>query len=341
MDGVMREKLSSARLLTGLKAAGEATRLRLLALLAGGELNVKDLTRVLGQSQPRISRHLKLLIDAGLIERFREGSWVYFRLSEGGPQAELARMIIEATDAEDPVLERDRSRAELVKRERAEAAQAYFRTHAGEWDRIRSLHLAEEQVEAEMLEAMGRGPFDLLVDMGTGTGRTLELFAGLARRGVGYDLNRDMLAYARGKLERSGHSHCQVRQGNLLSLALEDGVADGVVLHQVLHFLDDPAPALTEAARILAPGGRLVIVDFSPHALEFLRDDFAHRRLGIEPAQMARWAEAAGLKIVEHRELRPDAVNGPDKLTVSLWVATGTQPANEPTIRAEALEAAN
>lgn len=337
----MREKLSTAQLLAGLKAAGEATRLRLLALLAGGELNVKDLTRILGQSQPRISRHLKLLIEAGLIERFREGSWVYFRLSESGAQAGLSRMIVEAVDTGDPVLERDRARADLVKRERAEAAQAYFRAHAGEWDRIRSLHLAEDQVEAAMLEAMGEGPFGLLVDLGTGTGRILNLFAGLARRGIGYDLNRDMLAYARGKLERSGHAHCQVRQGSLLSLSLEDNVADAVVLHQVLHFLDDPAPALVEAARILAPGGRLLIVDFSPHALEFLREDFAHRRLGIEPAQMVRWAEAAGLKIIEHRELRPGAVNGPDKLTVSLWVAAGPQPAKKQTIRAKALEAAD
>ncbi len=315
-------KLSTAQLLASLKAAGESTRLRLLALLAAGELNVKDLTRILGQSQPRISRHLKLLTEAGLIERFREGSWVYFRLSDGGARAGFAARIVGSLDAGDRVLERDRARAEAVKRERAEAAQAYFRDHAAEWDRIRTLHLAEDQVEAAMLDVLGQEPFGLLVDLGTGTGRILELFADRFERGVGIDLNRDMLAYARAKLERAGHAHCQVRQGDLFSLVLEDGVADGVILHQVLHFLDDPARALDEAARILAPGGRLLIVDFAPHGLEFLRDDFAHRRLGIESAQIGQWLADAGLVLTGHTALQPDVTAGSEKLTVSLWVAT-------------------
>jgi ubiquinone/menaquinone biosynthesis C-methylase UbiE len=332
----MRERLSTPQLLAGLKAAGEATRLRLLALLACGELNVKDLTRILGQSQPRISRHLKLMTEAGLIERFREGSWVYFRLRDGGAGAALARAIVEAIDAGDAVLEQDRARAELVKRERSEAAQAYFRAHAGEWDTIRALHLAEEQVEAAMLEAMGPGPFGLLVDLGTGTGRILELFADRIRRGIGIDINRDMLAYARTKLEHAGLTHCHVRQGDLFSLGLDDGVADAVVLHQVLHYLDDPGPALAEAARILAPGGRALIVDFAPHALEFLREQHAHRRLGIEPAQIERWANAAGLEVAHHREMTPEARDEPDKLTVSLWLADKKQLAGRRGARAEA-----
>ena len=174
----MNQTLTAAQLLAGLKAAGESTRLRLLALFAGGELNVKDLTRILGQSQPRISRHLKLLTEAGLVERFREGSWVYFRLGEGDGPAGLVHTLVGALDWNDPVLARDRARADDVKRERAEAAQAYFKGHAGEWDAIRALHVAEPQVEAAMLEALGDGPFDLLADLGTGTGRILELFGG-------------------------------------------------------------------------------------------------------------------------------------------------------------------
>ena len=317
----MYEKLSTSELLASLKAAGESTRLRLLALLAGGELNVKDLTRILGQSQPRISRHLKLLAQAGLIERFREGSWVYFRLSDSDARAGFAQRLVNALDRNDSVLERDRARAETVKRERAEAAQAYFREHAAEWDKIRSLHLAESQVEAAMLKILGKEPFGLLVDLGTGTGRILELFANRIERGIGIDLNRDMLAYARDKLEQAGHAHCQVRQGDLFNLVLEDGVADGVVLHQVLHFLDDPARALGEAARILAPGGRLLIVDFAPHELEYLRDDFAHSRLGIEATQMDQWLADAGLDRAEYLALKPDRKSGSEKLTVSVWVA--------------------
>ncbi len=174
--------LSRAQALAALRAAGEATRLRILALLAGGELNVKDLTQILGQSQPRISRHLKLMAEAGLIKRFREGSWVFFRLADSGAEAVLAGAIVESLDQTDLTLARDRARASAVQKARAEAAQAYFKTHAGEWDRIRALHVAEKDVEAAMDEALGEGPFNLLVDLGTGTGRILELFGARASR---------------------------------------------------------------------------------------------------------------------------------------------------------------
>src|SRR5262245_31484522 len=174
--------LSRAHALGGLRAAGEATRLRILALLARGELNVKDLTQILGQSQPRISRHLKLMAEAGLITRFREGSWVFFRLPDAGSEAALASAIVASLDAADPVFARDRARASAVKKVREDAAQSYFKEHAGEWDKIRALHVAEKEVEAAVDEALGPGPFTLLVDLGTGTGRMLELFAARATR---------------------------------------------------------------------------------------------------------------------------------------------------------------
>ena len=329
----MAEQMSTVQLLSGLKAAGESTRLRLLALLAGGELNVKDLTRILGQSQPRISRHLKLLTEAGLIERFREGSWVFFRLASGGGSGKLARAIVSSLDASDPDLERDRARAEAVMRERAETAQAYFKEHASEWDVIRSLHVAEDDVEQAMLDTLGAGPFDYFVDLGTGTGRMLELFASRSKRAVGVDINRDMLAYARTKLEAANLSHCQVRQGDLFSLSFADGEVDAVVLHQVLHFLDDPASALSEAARILGPGGKLLVVDFAPHELEFLREAHAHRRLGLEPGQVADWISSSGLKLAARRDMDPQVGKAGDKLTVSLWLA---EKAGKPAARTRA-----
>lgn len=338
----MSRKMTSAQLLSGLKAAGESTRLRLLALLAAGELNVKDLTRILGQSQPRISRHLKLLTEAGLIERFREGSWVFFRLAGGGAPARLARAIVNSLDAADRDLERDRARAEGVMRERAAAAQAYFKEHAAEWDVIRALHVAEDEVESAMLAELGPGPFECLVDLGTGTGRILQLFAARAKRGVGVDLNRDMLAYARAKLEAAQLDHCQVRHGDLYSLNFADGEADAVVLHQVLHFLDDPGSALREAGRILKPGGKLLVADFAPHELEFLRETHAHRRLGLEPGQVARWIAASGLKLAAHRDMKPGIGSGEGKLTVSLWLAEKVDFARPPGRRqkGESLEAA-
>jgi ArsR family transcriptional regulator len=310
--------LSADQALAALRGAGEATRLRILALLAGAELNVKDLTQILAQSQPRISRHLKLMAEAGLITRFREGSWVFFRAADSGPEGTLARAIVGSLDPADLTLARDRARAQAVQKARAEAAQSYFKAHAAEWDSIRTLHVAESQVEAAMDEALGEGPFESLVDLGTGTGRILELFGPRAKKVLGFDLNHDMLAYARMKLERAGLSQAQVRHGDLYNVPLPDESADAVVLHQVLHFLDDPASAVAEAARVLAPGGRLLVVDFAPHELEFLREQSAHRRLGFGRDQLGRMLEGAGLKLERFRELSPGPAEG--KLIVSLWL---------------------
>jgi ubiquinone/menaquinone biosynthesis C-methylase UbiE/DNA-binding transcriptional ArsR family regulator len=310
--------LSADQALAALRGAGEATRLRILALLACAELNVKDLTQILAQSQPRISRHLKLMAEAGLITRFREGSWVFFRAADSGPEGTLARAIVGSLDPADLTLARDRARAEAVQKARAEAAQSYFKAHAAEWDSIRTLHVAESQVEAAMDEALGEGPFERLVDLGTGTGRILELFGPRAKKVLGFDLNHDMLAYARMKLERAGLSQAQVRHGDLYNVPLPDEAADAVVLHQVLHFLDDPASAVAEAARVLAPGGKLLVVDFAPHELEFLREQSAHRRLGFGRDQLGRMLEGAGLKLERFRELSPGAAEG--KLIVSLWL---------------------
>ena len=304
-----------------LKAMAEPTRLRVLVLLASGELSVKDLTGILGQSQPRISRHLKLLAEAGLVERAPEGSWVYFRLAEGGEGGSLARLVLEAVDRGDAVLVRDRRRAEALREEREKAAQAYFQAHAGEWDQIRALHVAEAEVEAAVSEALGPGPFDLLLDLGTGTGRMLELFAGRCRRAVGIDLSAAMLAYARAKLERAGLTQAQVRQGDIYDLPLPDQSADAVVMHQVLHFLRDPQGAVREAARVLSLGGRLLIVDFAPHELEFLREQYAHERLGFGGAQIAQWLADNGLELLERRDLATAGGADPAKLTVSVWLA--------------------
>jgi ArsR family transcriptional regulator len=321
MPSIIRSVLGLHAAVGVLKAVAEPTRLRLLALLARGELNVKDLTRVLNQSQPRISRHLRLLAEAGLVERAPEGSWVYFRLAEEGLGRDAAGQVLQLLDRSDPVLERDARRADGIQVERQEAAQAYFRAHAGEWDRIRSLHVAEAEVEAAVSAALGPGPFDFLVDLGTGTGRILELFGQRFRRGLGLDLNPAMLAYARAKLARAGLAHAQVRQANIYDLPLADRCADAVVMHLVLHFLSDPQRAVREAARVLAPGGRLLIVDFAPHELEFLREAFAHERLGFASALIGQWLAEFELELLETRDLAPGPAAREDKLTVSLWLA--------------------
>jgi ubiquinone/menaquinone biosynthesis C-methylase UbiE/DNA-binding transcriptional ArsR family regulator len=303
-----------------LKAAGEDTRLRVLALLAEAELTVSDLTQILRQSQPRISRHLKLMVEAGLIERFREGAWAFFRLSERGSAAELARALIARLDASDPTARRDRDRLGAVRAARAAAAQDYFRAHAAQWDRIRKLHVADAAVEAAIRDALAERPFRSLLDLGTGTGRILEMFGASIERGLGIDLSLDMLLLARARIERADLRHCSVRQGDIYDLAVPANSFDVVVIHQVLHFLDDGARAIREAARVLAPAGRLLVVDFEPHELEFLREEHAHRRLGFAPDTVAQWMTAAGLDVTMQRSLPPES-GSEGKIAVSLWLA--------------------
>jgi ubiquinone/menaquinone biosynthesis C-methylase UbiE len=307
-------------LLAGLRAAGEATRLRLLRLLSLGEFNVSEITRILGHSQPRVSRHLKLMVEAGLLERYKEGSWVLFRLAEQGRPADLARAILALLPADDPVLERDRARLDEAIAERHAAAMAYFSANAAIWDEIRSLHIAEGEVEAAMRRMVGDARVGLFLDLGTGTGRVLQLFAPLAEQAVGIDQSRDMLAVARANLELAHERRAQVRHGDIMALPFPAGSADLVTIHQVLHYLDDPARALQEAARVLAPSGRLLIVDFAPHELEFLREEHAHRRLGIADEAMEGWLRRAGLETVASETLSPPASAGPEALTVRLWL---------------------
>jgi ubiquinone/menaquinone biosynthesis C-methylase UbiE/DNA-binding transcriptional ArsR family regulator len=309
---------------SALKAAGEETRLRILALVAEAELTVSDLTDILRQSQPRISRHLKLLAEAGLVERFREGTWAFFRLAEHGNGATVARALIDHLNPADQTIARDRARLASVRAARAAAAQAYFRVHAAQWDRIRKLHVADDAVENAIRAALGDKPFRSLLDLGTGTGRMLELFGPEIERGLGLDLSLDMLQLARDRLERAGLKNCSVRQGDIYDLPLANDSFDVVILHQVLHFLDDGARAIHEAARVLRPGGRLLVVDFAPHEQEFLREQFAHRRLGFARETVSQWMTSSGLEPVLHKSLAPEP--GTDgKIAVSLWLARDTR----------------
>ena len=303
-----------------LKAAGEPTRLRLLALLAQGDLTVTDLTDILGQSQPRISRHLKLLAEAALVDRYQEGAWAFFRLSQGGGAVALARELLGAVDPADPVLARDDERLRALKKVRADKAQAYFSRNAAEWDAVRRLHVSEAEVEARLASMIGTEPVDAFLDLGTGTGRILQLFEGLYRRGVGIDASRDMLAVARANLDRAGVTKASIRHGDIFNLPLERDEFDVVTIHQVLHFLQEPEAAIAEAARMLAPGGRLAIIDLAPHALEHLRDEHAHIRLGFSHQTLSEWLEKAGLAVEEVVDLNP-AQPAADALTVTIWLA--------------------
>ncbi|WP_372026967.1 metalloregulator ArsR/SmtB family transcription factor [Tistrella mobilis] len=305
-------------LLDGLKAAAEPTRLRLLALLSAGELTVTELTQILGQSQPRVSRHLKLMCEAGLLDRIPEGAWVFYRLAREGAAAGLARRLVELLPLDDPALAVDLGRLRRVKEDRARQAEAYFRANAAEWRRIRALHVPEAQVEAALSGLIRTAGPRSLLDIGTGTGRILDLLGPLVDFGLGIDRSREMLAVAREQLASSGLDHCQVRLGDLNQLPVTDAAFDAVVIHQVLHYLDDPGHALAEAARVLRPGGMMVVVDFAAHTLEDLRRDHAHRRLGFSDDEVEGWLAAAGLEAET-----PIRLPG-EPLTVVLWPARRT-----------------
>jgi ArsR family transcriptional regulator len=295
------------------QALADPTRLRIDALLRLMEHSVGELAQVLGQSQPRVSRHLKILADAGVLERRKEGSWVFLTLGE----AERVEPMFELIDGwSDPGTEAlfaaDVARLEVVRADRAEAAARYFTAHAGIWDQIRSLHVAEADVEKAIDRTLGKRPLGRLVDIGTGTGRMIELFAPRAAYSIGIDKSSEMLRLARVKLEAAGISS-SLRQGDMYALPLQDESADCVIIHQVLHYAHSPAAAISEAARVLSPGGTLLIVDFAAHGREELRETDAHIRLGFDDDSMSAWFAAAGLTM-NHVEHLPGG-----ELTVTLW----------------------
>jgi len=308
--------LTADQTIEALRAAGEPTRLRILSLLAGEELSVMELSRVLDQSQPRVSRHLKLMADAGLIERFPDGARVFYRVSHEPNARRLIDTVLDLLD--DTAGEADHLRLESVRDERATAAAAYFETVAPSWDRIRSLYVSESAVESAILRAAGPGPFERVVDLGTGSGRMLTLLGSKARMSIGLDLSQNMLNIARANVVKAGLDKVELRHGDIFATRLPSHSADLVLVHQVLHYLVDPAAAVAEAARLVGPGGKLLIVDFAPHDLEQLREEHQHRRLGFADEDIGRWLSDAGLTASASIALPPDTAG----LTVTIWTAT-------------------
>jgi ubiquinone/menaquinone biosynthesis C-methylase UbiE len=319
-------------LLVKLRAASEPTRLRLLALCAEADLSVGELTQIVGQSQPRVSRHLKVLCDAGLLDRAPEGTSVFYRMTGDAEGMRLSEALLAFIPSDDPIVTLDRERLRAISQARGAAAAEYFRENAAHWHEIRSFHVDEAEVEAALSRIVCEIEPEMLLDIGTGTGRVLELLGPVLRRGLGVDLSREMLAVARVNLERAGLRNCALRQADMYQLPLPDGSFDLATLHQVLHFAENPQAALREVFRVLRAGGHALVVDFAPHELEQLRADHAHRRLGFSDGQVHQWFEAAGFEVEETVHLPGDP------LTVCIWRARspGPVPANLPKLPMEA-----
>ena len=296
------------------QALADPSRLRIVALLRSMELSVGELAQVLCQSQPRVSRHVKILADSGLIDRHKEGSWVFLALTGGPRAAALVELIDQCLDPDSrTMLDADAIRLAEVRADRAEAAARYFAAHAEAWDSIRSLHVPESAVERAIEQAMSDRPLGTLVDIGTGTGRMIELLGPTAAQALGVDRSSEMLRLARVKLDKAGIADASLRQADMYALPLDASSADSVIIHQVLHYAQTPAAAIAEAARVLRPGGRLLVVDFAAHDREELRVADAHLRLGFSDESIAGWFAAAGLES-DFTEHLPGG-----ELTVSLW----------------------
>ncbi len=303
------------------RALADLTRLRVLRLLGEMELSVGELAQALGQSQPRVSRHVGILCDAGLAERRREGSWIFLRTatSRGSLGPEVAALLARAESVDDAFAdqcEADRLKLAEIRAWRESQAETYFADHAHDWDELRRLHSSEESVEAALSSALGERPLGRLLDTGTGTGRMAELFAMRADHIVALDKSLAMLRVARAKLQHLPPGQVELMQGDFAELPFADESFDTVLFHQVLHFAQTPATVLAEAARVMRPGGRIAIVDFAAHQREELRERHAHARLGFADEQMDDLLCAAGFA-----PAAPVALDG-GELVVKVWLAS-------------------
>jgi ubiquinone/menaquinone biosynthesis C-methylase UbiE len=295
------------------QALADPTRLRILALLRSMELSVGELAQLLGQSQPRVSRHVRILSDSGLVGRRKEGSWVYLQLAEPGRTKSLFALANEVDPDASQLFAADAARLDTIRADRAEAARRYFEAHAATWENVRALHIADAEIERAIAALLAERPLGALLDIGTGTGRMLELFAPKAESAIGIDRSSEMLRLARVKLDEAGISGANLRQGDMYALPLGDCSANSIILHQVLHYAQQPGPAIAEAARVLAPGGQLLIIDFAQHDRAELKEQDAHLRLGFADDAMRGWFSAAGLELDRIERL------GGGELTVILW----------------------
>jgi len=314
------------------RALSDASRLRVMRLVAQMELSVGEIAQVLGQSQPRVSQHVARLVDAGLVERRREGNSVFLREAATSPMGDALARLLALGEREDAALseqaEADRTRLATIRAAREKEADRYFARHADEWDALREIHGPERASEQALLKVLGDVPPGRLLDIGTGTGRIAELLAPHATHIVALDKNLDMLRVARARLQALGPDKVELQQGDFTDLPFPAHHFDTVLLHQVLHFAQDPALALREAARVTRPGGRIAVVDLARHERDELRDRHAHARLGFADATMVKLLTEAGFK-----PATPVEVPGRE-LTVKIWAATRlTHPTSAPDTR--------
>lgn len=297
--------------LDALRAIAEPTRLRLVRLCAQGELTVSELTRILGQSQPRVSRHLKLLQDAGLLTRFREQHWVFYRIPEATGTSQWVQDVLAAIPADDQIT-LDQQRLDEVRTARAKLSETYVETEVPDWLQLHAFHGDEQRFADAVTRVLSDAPVGHLLDIATGTGRMLRMVGALADSGVGIDLSKKMVMVARSALADAGLSHLTVRQEDMYQMRFPTNHFDTVTIDQVLYLASNPDALIAEAARVLKPSGRLLLVAFTAahHAQS------SAPKVSIRLDDITQWLTDAGLRIETHTTL-PGSV-----LDISLLVAS-------------------
>ncbi len=315
------KEMNLDNVIQAMKAVGEETRLRILNLLIHSELNVQDIAAILGQSQPRISRHLKLLDESGLIERIREGNWVYCKLNHDSNLIKLIDFVNTNDFDKDVKIRLDSLRLDELKNKRQIASVDYFNRIARDWDQISKLHINSDQIEKNIIDILkDRNHYKKIIDFGTGTGRMLEILNNYYKEAVGIDNNHHMISMARSRIDSLELKKCQIRYSDITNTSFNGNSADLVVIHQVLHYFDNPYDVIKEASRLLKVNGELFIVDFSSHSIELLRSKYSHRRLGFSSDQMNELLKNNNIKVIEFRELKRESESTDENLTVTLWL---------------------
>lgn len=270
------------------KALSDETRARLVNVLLEYELNVGEIVQVMEMGQSRISRHLKILSESGLVDVRRDGLWAFYRASEEGP----GRLFLDgmhALLAEEADLKRDTNRAEKVIRERTAATRQFFDDIAPEWDRMTAEVLGELDLGREIQSRLPK--CSCAADIGCGPGDMLEIMSRSSKTVIGVDNSPKMLELAEERF--SEDARMSLRIGEMTHLPLRDWEADCTVMSLVLHHLARPLDAIKEAGRVLKIGGRLIIAEFDQHENELMRSEYGDRRLGIPREKMTGWLKQA------------------------------------------------
>jgi len=309
---------SVEKLLQGLRAAAEPTRLRIIALCGHAELSVTELVMILGQTQPRVSRHLKLLVEGGLLQRNKEGNRAYYRLSNEAEGADLARMLNDLMPGEDEVHTLDLSRLSSVKADRVRYAETFLDPYSQEIIELRGMWPPDEVIDKCILELLQDRSIENLLDLGTGTGRILRTLAPFVAKGTGIDNSLEMLSIARARLDQAGIKNCQVRAGDMYRLPFKQNSFDLITINSLLRYADEPKKVIAEAARVLEKKGALLIVDLAAHDLSTLRDEYGHSWLGFSEVEMVEMLSEANLTVGQVKH-----IDG-QKLNVCIWRASGS-----------------